>query len=97
MMPESNLGKYAGGLLVAFLVLLATLFFGVNFGGLPRGTSLTRTVGICTAIAGLATFATGLVSLIKFKDRSFVVILAVFFGAIAVLLITMETLEVIAG
>ncbi len=96
-MPKSNLGRYAGVLLGVFLALLVALILGVNLGELPRGTPLTITVGMCTMIAGLATFVTGLVSLIKFKDRSSVVILAVFFGAIAVLLITMETLEAIAG
>ncbi len=44
-------------------------------------------------IAGIATFVTGVVSLTKFKDRSFVVILAVIFGSLAILIIIMEAAE----
>jgi hypothetical protein len=96
-MPKSKLGKYAGGLLVIFLVLLVAIMVGVNRGTLPRGTPLAKTAGICTMIAAIATFVTGVISAIKFKDRSFVVILAVIFGTLGVILFTLETLEVILG
>ena len=43
--------------------------------------------------AGIASLVTGLMSLIKFKDRSVVVILAVIVGLLAVLIIAMELLE----
>ena len=46
-------------------------------------------------ISGIAAFVTGTVSIIKFKDRSPVVILAVAFGFIAVLLVIMEVVEAI--
>jgi len=97
MMPKSRLGKYAGGLLVVFLVFLVALILGVNSGTLPRGTPLAKTAGICTTIAAIATFVTAVISSIKFKDRSFVVILAVIFGTLGVILFTLETLEVILG
>jgi hypothetical protein len=97
MIPKSRLGKYAAGLLVVFFVLLVALMIGVNSGTLPRGTPLAKTAGICTMIAAIATFVTGVISLIKFKDRSFVVILVVIFGALGVILFTLETLEVILG
>ncbi len=96
-MPKSKLGKYAGGLLVVFLVFLVALILGVNSGTLSRGTPLAKTAGICTTIAAIATFVTAVISSTKFKDRSFVVILAVIFGTLGVILFTLETLEVILG
>jgi hypothetical protein len=50
-------------------------------------------VGVCMMIAGIATFITGMMSLYKLKDRSFVVILAIIFGFLAVLIIVMEVVE----
>jgi hypothetical protein len=95
--PVSMLGKCAGGLLVVFLVLFVALVVGVNGGTLPRGTKPAITFGISTTIAAYATFITSVASLIKSKDRSPVVILAVVFGTVGVILFTMEMLEGIAG
>jgi hypothetical protein len=44
-------------------------------------------------IAGMATFVTAVVSLVKFKDRSFVVILATIIGIIAILIVALEVVE----
>ena len=44
-------------------------------------------------IAGIAAFVTGAVSFFKLKDRSFIVILAMFFGFIAILFFLMELVE----
>ena len=48
-------------------------------------------------ISGIAAFVTGTVSLMKFKDRSLVVLLAVVFGFIAVLIVIMEVGEAIVS
>lgn len=93
MIPKTKLGKWAGGLLIVFLVFLIALIFGRNVMRIQPGTPLIVTVGICMMIAGIATFVTGTVSLIKFKDRSFVVILAVIFGFLAILIFIMEVVE----
>ena len=93
IMPKTKLGKWAGGLLVVFVVLLIALIYGMNVAGWRPGTPLSITVGICMAIAGVATFVTAVISLVKFKDRSFVVILAVIIGLIAVLIVIMEVAE----
>ncbi len=92
-MPKTKLGKWAGGLLVVFVVLLIALTYGMNVARWRPGTLLAVTVGICMAIAGIAAFVTGVISLIKFKDRSFVVLLAVIIGLIAVLIVIMEVAE----
>jgi len=92
-MPKTKLGKWAGGLSAAFIVLLIALIIGRNLVKLVPGTPLIVAVGICTMITGIAAFVTGAVSLIRFKDRSFVVILAVVFGSLAILMIIMEVVE----
>ena len=92
-MPKTKLGKWAGGLIVVFVVLLVVLIYGMNVARWRPGTAVSIIVGASMAIAGVAAFVTGLVSLIKFKDRSFVVILAVIIGAVATLIVTMEVVE----
>jgi hypothetical protein len=92
-MPKTKLGKWAGGLSAVFLLFLIALILEKNLLGILPGTTLARIVGICAMIAGIATFVTGAVSLIKFKDRSFVVILATIIGIIAMLIVVMEVVE----
>jgi hypothetical protein len=96
-MPKTKLGKWAGGLLAVFVVFLVALILGMNLAGLTPGTLLTRTLGICITISGIAAFVTGVVALIRFKDRSFVVILAVVLGFFASLLSIMEVVEAIVS
>ena len=79
--------------MAVFLVFFIALILGRNLFGIQPGTPLIVIVGICAMIAGIATFVTGAVSLIKFKDRSFVVILATIIGIIAMLIVVMEVVE----
>ena len=92
-MPKTKLGKWAGGLLAVFLLFLIALILGRNLAGFQPGTPLIVIVGICAMIAGIATFVTAVLSLVKFKDRSFVVILATIIGIIAMLIVVMEVVE----
>ncbi len=93
MIPKTKLGKWAGGLLIVFLVFLIALILGRNVARLPPGTPLIVIVGISMMIAGIATFVAGMISLFKLKDRSFVVILAIIFGSLAMLIIVIEAVE----
>ena len=93
MMPKTKLGRWAGVLMAVFLVFFIALILGRNLLRILPGTPLILIVGICAMIAGIAAFVCGVVSLIKFKDRSFVVILATIFGSIAILIIIMEVVE----
>ena len=92
-MPKTKLGKWAGGLSAVFLLFILALILGRNLAGFQPGTPLIVIVGICAMIAGIAAFVTGTVSLIRFKDRSFVVILATVFGSLAILIFIMEVVE----
>jgi hypothetical protein len=93
MIPKTKLGKWAGGLSAVFLVFFIALILGKNVAGFQPRTPLIVIVGLCAMIAGIAAFVTGVVSLAKFKDRSFVVILAVIFGSLAILIIIVEVVE----
>ena len=82
----------------AFLVFLIALILRRNLVELvpvtpPIFRVLSGVMGICMIIAGIAAFVTGAISFFKFKDRSFVVILAMFFGFIAILFFIMELAE----
>ena len=94
-MPKTKLGKWAGGLSAVFVVLLIVVINERIWLGLKIGDPRLIMLGTCMMISGIAAFVTGTVSLIKFKDRSPVVILAVVFGFIAVLIIIMEVVEAI--
>ncbi len=93
MMPKTKMGRWAGGFLAVFLVFFIALILGSNLLNIAPGTPLIVMVGICATIFGIAAFVTGVISLIKFKDRSFIVILAVVIGFIASLLMIMEVVE----
>ena len=94
-MPKTSLGKWAGRLLAVFVVLIVALILGTELAGLMPGTPLIITLGTCMTISGIAAFVTGIVALIRFKDRSFVVILAVVLGFFDSLFLIMEVVEAI--
>jgi hypothetical protein len=96
-MPKTRLGRWAGGSLAAFLVLLAALILGMKLGGLTPGTPLIIVLGTCMMFAGIATFVTAVISQVKFKDHSFVVMAATVVGSIATLLSIGEIVEVVGG
>jgi len=96
-MPKSRLGKYASGLLILFVLSLITVILGINIGMTPRGSIQAIIIGIFMLITGLATFITGLISLIKYKDKSLAIILSIIFGCIALLITLMEVPELISS
>jgi hypothetical protein len=92
-MPKTSLGIWAGGLSAVFVVLIVALILSMELAGLRPGTPLVLTLGTCMMLSGIAAFVTGVVALIRFKDRSFAVILAVVLGFIASLISIMEVVE----
>ncbi len=92
-MPKTKLGKWAGVFMAVFLVSVIALILEGRLLGSPPGSLPMRITGTLMMIAAVATFISGAVSLIKFKDRSFVVILAVILGFIASLMTIIEVVE----
>jgi len=94
-MPKTKLGKWAGRLIAAFFLSFLTLILFILSGQKPRNTlNLYLGIpGICAAISGIAAFFTGAVSIIKFRERSILVILATIIGFIVTLIVVMEVVE----
>ena len=93
MMPKTRLGMWAGVFMALFLVSLIALILEAHLLGSPPGSLPMRITGTLLMIAAMATFVSGAISLIKFKDRSFVVILATILGFFAALMTIMEIVE----
>ncbi len=96
-MPKTRLGGWVRGLLVAFLLLLSALIIEGRLLKMRPGAPLILVVGIGLMIAGVAAFVVALVSLVKFKDRSFIVIAGAIIGFAVTLVVVMELLEMITS
>jgi hypothetical protein len=91
-MATTRLGRWATGLFVASLILLATLIVAYNTDAL--GVFEQRTAGglalwVVAAIAAVGTLVTGAVSWLRFKDRSVVVVVATVYAVLATVLLAM--------
>jgi len=88
-MPKTTLGKWSVALIVAFIVLLVSFQFLVALG--QRGgetffSALVLTVPILIAgISGVSAFITGLIGVIRSRERSVIVYLAVAIGLLVLL------------
>lgn len=92
--PTTRFGKWSVRLLAAFIGLYAV---SVILAGLamhkdgsvvsinPAFSPFLAVTGITALISGLAAFVTGLVSIIKEKEHSILVSVAVFIGALALI------------
>ncbi len=77
-LPESTLGKSAiwlGAAIVVLAVLTPLVEYGLGLQLVQRSAPLI-VLGITFAIAGVGTLVTGLLSMIKNKERSILVLLA---------------------
>lgn len=83
-LPKSTLGRWSIGLigsLVLFFALLALLAASGQRGGETFSDNLALAVpGLLAAISGIAAFFTGLIAIIKNKERSALVFLSAFIG-----------------
>lgn len=95
-MPKTSLGKWAGWLFVAGLVLLALLIIAYNTealgGAFEQGTAAGRALWVVAAISAVGTLVTGAVSWVRFKDHSVVVIVATIYGVLATTLLAFGAL-----
>lgn len=91
-MATTRLGRWATGLFVASVVLLATLIVAYNtdaLGAFEQRTAGGLALWIAAAVAAVATLITGAVSWLRFKDRSVVVIVATIYAVLATALLAM--------
>jgi amino acid transporter len=103
--PSSKIGKCSVWLQIIFLVVLAVallLVFGIKVLSFDQGptfsmlgeTSLTwwDPTSFVLSILGHAAFITGIIALVKNKDRSLSVFLSVFIGLCTILFILLHSL-----
>jgi hypothetical protein len=82
--PKSITGKWSLGLIGGFALFLALLFI-MAVSGQSGGETFTDNLwlaipGLLAAICGIAAFFTGVIAIIKSKERSVFVFLAAFLG-----------------
>jgi fluoride ion exporter CrcB/FEX len=94
-MPKRKLGNWACLLIGVFFLFVLAIILLVRSGQGPRDPiNLYLAIpGICAALSGTAAFFVGLVSIIKVKERSILVILATIIGLLAMLIAIGEEIE----
>ncbi|MBN2045855.1 MAG: hypothetical protein JW757_12595 [Anaerolineales bacterium] len=103
-MPKSNLGKWSVGLILVMLILL---FIGTSlpdllYKSVPAGSTLLEDISQRPALAltmlagfaaGVSSFITGLIAIIKQKDRRVLVLVSTLVGAAPIIYIIGEILS----
>jgi hypothetical protein len=81
ILPKSSLGRWSVGLAAAFILLSILFAVLTGLGGVgPGQVALIVIATVAFGISGIAAFITGLISMIKSKERSILVFLAVLVG-----------------
>ena len=93
-MPRTKLGKWSVGLIGVFFICLL-LFYALVISGQRGGESffsnLALTIPMLIAgVCGIAALAVGLIAIIRHRERSALVYLAVVIGALVTLWIAAE-------
>jgi hypothetical protein len=95
--PATRLGQWAAGLLILFLVLwIINSALVMRFGQDPASEGWTSTYlpyyGIFMLLCGLASGVVGLIAVIRKRERSWMVLLAILPGALMVFFLLGEFL-----
>jgi hypothetical protein len=85
ILPKSSLGIWSVVLAAAFILLLIVFVVLTRLGGEPGPFVLIFLANFLIGISFIAAFITGLISIIKSKERSILVFLAVLLGFCALL------------
>ena len=92
--PKTTPGKWAVGLIIVFVVLLASfqlLVASGQRGGETFFSNLILTIPMLIAgISGVSAFATGLIGIIRSRERSIAVYLATLIGLLVLLFVVSE-------
>ena len=96
-MPKTKLGKWSVGLIIVFILLLILFFLlvasgqrgGDTFFSNPLLTIPMLVAGIC----GVGAFFTGIISIIKMKERAIIVYIATVIGFFVLMYISAEILS----
>lgn len=95
-MPRTTLGKWAGWLFAASVILFAMLIVAYNTEVLgqvfAQGTAGGLALWVITALCLLGTVVTGVISWARLKDHSIVVVTATVFAALVTILLAMGSI-----
>jgi hypothetical protein len=82
ILPKTPLGRWSVGLAIAFILfyVLAEVLYGFEVLGPGLNPALGNALAIVVAGIGVAAFVTGLISIIKSKERSILVFLTTAIG-----------------
>lgn len=100
-MPKTKLGKSSFFLIVAvpFLFVLGTLSLDLFYESITSGQTILEDIAkrpalaipmLTGMLAGIAAFGTGLIALIKHKERSILVFISTVLGALMLLFVIAE-------
>jgi hypothetical protein len=94
--PTTKIGKWSTGLIIAFFLFLAVFVILVASGQRGDDTFFSFTAltipGLLAGVAALSAFVTGVISIIKSKERSVLVFLATVIGFYLIILVLGEFL-----
>ncbi len=79
VLPKTLLGRWSVGLGIAFILLLLLSGILTGVGGVGPGP-IGPMIGVAFGVSGIAALVTGLISVIRSKERSILVFLAMLVG-----------------
>jgi hypothetical protein len=95
--PTTKLGRYSAWLIVAFAVFFGSLQALIASGQRGGDTFFSNLMlaipGLLAATAGIAAFITGLIGVVRSRERSVSVYLAVGFGLITLIFVLGEIIS----
>src|SRR5512139_348091 len=103
-MPKTSLGKWSLGLLIAMslLILIGTSFANTMYQSVPAGGTILADIvsrpalaltALAGMLAGVLAFITGLIAIIKQKERAILAYIATAIGGILTVFIIAEFLS----
>ncbi|OGY25560.1 MAG: hypothetical protein A2Z24_01735 [Candidatus Woykebacteria bacterium RBG_16_44_10] len=97
-MPKTTLGKWSAGLIIAFFLLLATGMIVVSVFKQEGGETFLDNLWISIPMLGagavaIAAFFTGVVAIVRNKERSVFVFLAALIGLLVLIFVLGEFLS----
>ncbi len=82
--PKSLLGRWSIGMGAAFILLQVLSSILTGLGGMGSGP-IGPMIGVAFGVSGIAALITGLISVIKSKERSILVFIAILVGLFCLL------------
>ena len=90
--PETSLGKWSVGLQTFFVIVIVASIILVKVLGILSFDDHWWDVTVNVFVASIIAFITGLIAVIRNKDRSILVYLSIFLGLSAILFVLLHSL-----